>query len=418
VHSHESVLRRQQVFGYTEEELRILIAPMAKNGAEAIGSMGTDTPVAVLSQRPRLLFDYFSQLFAQVTNPPLDAIREELVTSLAGSIGPEQNLLEPSAASCRQIVLPFPVLSNDDLSKIVHVNEDGDLPGFSSVTVHGLYPVNGGGEALRDALDRVRREVSDAIAAGARLIVLSDRDSTEHMAPIPSLLLTSAVHHHLIREKTRTRVGLVVEAGDAREVHHMALLIGYGAAAVNPYLAFESIEDLIATGHLTGLDPVEAVHKYVKAAGKGVLKVMSKMGISTIASYTGAQVFEALGPVAGAGRRVLHRHHLPARRHRPGGRRRGGGRAAPQGVPRQRQRARPPQARGRRRVPVAPRGRGAPVQPGDGLPAAALHPQPAVRRLQAVHLRVDELSARAARCAGCSTSAATGPRCRSTRSSR
>ena len=295
VHSHESVLRRQQVFGYTEEELRILISPMAKNGAEAIGSMGTDTPVAVLSQRPRLLFDYFSQLFAQVTNPPLDAIREELVTSLAGSIGPEQNLLEPSAASCRQIVLPFPVLSNDDLSKIVHVNEDGDLPGFSSVTVHGLYPVNGGGEALRDALDRVRREVSTAIAAGARLIVLSDRDSTEHMAPIPSLLLTSAVHHHLIREKTRTRVGLVVEAGDAREVHHMALLIGYGAAAVNPYLAFESIEDLIATGALTGVEPGEAVAKYVKAAGKGVLKVMSKMGISTIASYTGAQVFEALG---------------------------------------------------------------------------------------------------------------------------
>jgi glutamate synthase (NADPH/NADH) large chain len=295
LYSHESVLRRQQVFGYTEEELRILLAPMARTGAEAIGSMGTDTPVAVLSERPRLLFDYFSQLFAQVTNPPLDAIREELVTSLAGTIGPEQNLLEPSPASCRQIVLPFPVIDNDDLAKIIHVNEDGDLPGFSSVTVHGLYPVNGGGEALRDALDRVRREVSTAIAAGARIIVLSDRDSTEHMAPIPSLLLTSAVHHHLIREKTRTRVGLVVEAGDAREVHHIALLVGYGAAAVNPYLAFESIEDLIATGALPGVTPGEAVKKYVKAAGKGVLKVMSKMGISTIASYTGAQVFEALG---------------------------------------------------------------------------------------------------------------------------
>ena len=295
VYSHESVLRRQQVFGYTEEELRILLAPMAKTGAEPIGSMGTDTPVAVLSEKPRLLFDYFSQLFAQVTNPPLDAIREELVTSLAGSIGPEQNLLEPTAASCRQIVLPFPVIDNDDLAKIVHVNEDGDLPGFSTVTVHGLYPVGGGGEALRDALDRVRREVSTAIAAGARIIVLSDRDSTEHMAPIPSLLLTSAVHHHLIREKTRTRVGLVVEAGDAREVHHIALLIGYGAAAVNPYLAFETIEDLIDAGAMPGVDRREAVQKYVKAAGKGVLKVMSKMGISTIASYTGAQVFEALG---------------------------------------------------------------------------------------------------------------------------
>jgi glutamate synthase (NADPH/NADH) large chain len=268
VYSHESVLRRQQVFGYTEEELRILLAPMARTGLEAIGSMGTDTPVAVLSQRPRLLFDYFSQLFAQVTNPPLDAIREELVTSLAGSVGPEQNLLEPSPASCRQLLLPFPVISNDELASILHINEDGDMPGFSAVKVHGLYPVNGGGEALRDALDRVRREVSTAIAAGARIIVLSDRDSTEHMAPIPSLLLTSAVHHHLIREKTRTRVGLVVETGDCREVHHVALLVGYGAAAVNTYLAFETIEDLIAAGAMPGVDPEEAVAKYIKAAAR------------------------------------------------------------------------------------------------------------------------------------------------------
>jgi glutamate synthase (NADPH/NADH) large chain len=295
VYSHESVLRRQQTFGYTEEELRILLTPMAKTGGEALGSMGTDTPVAVLSERPRLLFDYFSQLFAQVTNPPLDAIREELVTSLSGSIGPEQNLLTPSPASCRQVVLPFPVIDNDELAKLTHINEDGDLPGFSAVTVHGLYPVNGGGEALRDALDRVRREVSTAIAAGARIIVLSDRDSTAHMAPIPSLLLTSAVHHHLIREKTRTRVGLVVEAGDAREVHHIALLVGYGAAAVNPYLGFETIEDMISDGTLTGVDLTTALKNYIKGLGKGVLKVMSKMGISTIASYTGAQVFEALG---------------------------------------------------------------------------------------------------------------------------
>ncbi len=295
VYTHESVLRRQQTFGYTEEELRILLTPMAKAGLEPIGSMGTDTPVAVLSERPRLLFDYFSQLFAQVTNPPLDAIREELVTSLAGTIGPEQNLLTPSPASCRQVVLPFPVIDNDELAKITHINEDGDLPGFSAVTVHGLYPVAGGGEALRDALDRVRREVSTAIAAGARIIVLSDRDSTAHMAPIPSLLLTSAVHHHLIREKTRTRVGLILEAGDAREVHHIALLIGYGAAAVNPYLAFETIEDLIAAGAITDIEPQKAIRNYIKALGKGVLKVMSKMGISTIASYTGAQVFEALG---------------------------------------------------------------------------------------------------------------------------
>ena len=253
IYTHESVLRRQQTFGYTEEELRILLQPMARTGAEPIGSMGTDTPVAVLSERPRLLFDYFSQLFAQVTNPPLDAIREELVTSLSGSIGPEQNLLEPSAASCRQIVLPFPVIDNDELAKITHVNDDGDQPGLAAVTIYGLYPVNGGGEALRDALDRVRREVSTAIAGGARIIVLSDRESTETMAPIPSLLLTSAVHHHLIREKTRTRVGLLVEAGDVREVHHVALLVGYGAAAVNPYLAMETVEDLVRDGALPGI---------------------------------------------------------------------------------------------------------------------------------------------------------------------
>ena len=295
VHTHDSVLRRQQTFGYTEEELRILLQPMARSGAEPIGSMGTDTPVAVLSERPRLLFDYFSQLFAQVTNPPLDAIREELVTSLSGTIGPEQNLLDPSAASCRQIVLPFPVIDNDELAKIVHCNDDGDMPGFSAVVVHGLYPVGGGGEALRDALDRARREVSTAIAAGARVIVLSDRDSTASMAPIPSLLLTSAVHHHLIREKTRTRVGLVVEAGDVREVHHVALLVGYGAAAVNPYLAMETVEDLVRDGALQGVTRDQAQKSLIKALGKGVLKVMSKMGISTIASYTGAQVFEALG---------------------------------------------------------------------------------------------------------------------------
>ena len=353
-------------------------------GMEPIGSMGTDTPVAVLSERPRLLFDYFSQLFAQVTNPPLDAIREELVTSVAATIGPEQNLLDPGPASCRQIALPFPVLDNDELAKIQHVNDDGDLPGFAAVTVHGLYPVNGGGEALRDALDRVRREVSTAIAAGARIVVLSDRDSTETMAPIPSLLLTSAVHHHLIREKTRTRVGLVVEAGDAREIHHVALLIGYGAAAVNPYLAFETIEQLISDGDLH-VDPKVAVKNYIKAAGKGVLKVMSKMGISTIASYTGAQVFEALGLSPGPRRRVLHRHHQPARRHRPGGRRRRGGRPPPPRLPGEPGRAGPPRPGDRRGVPVAPRGRGAPVQPRDGVRPAALHPHPAVRRLQAVH---------------------------------
>jgi glutamate synthase (NADPH) large chain len=285
VYSHDSVVRRQQVFGYTHEELKVIVAPMAKVGYEPIGSMGTDTPIAVLSDRPRLLFDYFQQLFAQVTNPPLDAIREELVTALGSTVGPEGNLLEPGPASCRQVVLPFPIIDNDELAKIIHINDDGDLPGFRCAVIAGLYRVAGGGLALRRALDSVRAQVSQAVEDGARIIVLSDRNTDEVYAPIPSLLLTSAVHHHLIREKTRTKVGLIVETGDAREVHHMALLIGYGAGAVNPYLAFESIEDL----------NVGSVANYIKACGKGVLKVMSKMGVSTVASYTGAQIFEAIG---------------------------------------------------------------------------------------------------------------------------
>ena len=295
VHTTESVLRRQQTFGYTEEELRILVAPMAKSGAEAIGSMGTDTPLAVLSERPRMLFDYFSQLFAQVTNPPLDAIREELVTSLSSHIGPEVNILTASPAHCRQLVLPFPVIDNDELAKILYVNKDGDLPGFSAAKVSGLYDVDGGGAALDARLKEVCAEVSAHIADGKRFIVLSDRDSDADLAPIPSLLLTSAVHHHLVRQKERTMAGLIVEAGDVREVHHVALLIGYGAAAVNPYLAMESVEDLVRRGTITDIAPEKAVRNLVKALGKGVLKVMSKMGISTVASYRGAQVFEAIG---------------------------------------------------------------------------------------------------------------------------
>ncbi|MSO79414.1 MAG: glutamate synthase subunit alpha, partial [Acidimicrobiia bacterium] len=297
VYSHQSVVRRQETFGYTHEELKLLIAPMAKAGTEAIGSMGTDTPVAVLSERSRLLFDYFQQLFAQVTNPPLDAIREELVTSLATTIGPEGNLLEPRPDACQQIELPFPVIDNDDLAKLIHINDDGDRPEFAARLISCLFEVSGGGTALRTALDRIRNEASTAIADGIRIIVLSDRDSSPELAPIPSLLFTSAVHHHLIREKTRTQAGLVVESGDAREVHHMALLSGYGASAINPYLAFESIEDLIAQGlHGLGeMDPNKAVKSYIKAASKGVLKVMSKMGISTVASYRAAQVFEAIG---------------------------------------------------------------------------------------------------------------------------
>ncbi|MEO6473304.1 MAG: glutamate synthase large subunit, partial [Aeromicrobium sp.] len=296
VHTHASVTRRQQVFGYTEEELRILVTPMAKTGLEPIGSMGTDTPIAAISDRPRLLFDYFTQLFAQVTNPPLDAIREELVTSLAGTIGPERNLLEPSAASCRMLQLPFPVIDNDELAKIRHMNRDGDLPGFAVHIVRGLYDVHGGGDALESKLTEICEEVSKAIAEGARIIVLSDRHSDSELAPIPSLLLTGAVHHHLVREKERTQVGLIVETGDVREVHHVALLIGYGATAVNPYLAMESAEDLArAKVLITDVKPEQAVRNLVYSLGKGVLKVMSKMGVSTVASYTGAQIFEAVG---------------------------------------------------------------------------------------------------------------------------
>ncbi|MFF5172146.1 glutamate synthase large subunit [Micromonospora sp. NPDC000089] len=295
VYTHDSVRRRQQTFGYTEEELKILLGPMARTGAEPLGSMGTDTPISPLSTRPRLLYDYFHQLFAQVTNPPLDAIREELVTSLSSTIGPEGNLLDPGPASCRQIVLPYPVIDNDELAKILSIDEDGDLPGFKAVRVSGLYRIRDGGPGIKARLTEICRHVSEAIEDGVRILVLSDRDSNADLAPIPSLLLTAAVHQHLVREQTRTQVALIVESGDCREVHHAAVLIGYGAAAVNPYLAFESVEDMISTGSLVGVDREKAVRNYVKALGKGVLKIMSKMGISTVSSYCGAQVFEAVG---------------------------------------------------------------------------------------------------------------------------
>ncbi len=295
VHTHGSVSRRQQTFGYTEEEVRLILEPMARAGIEPIGSMGTDTPIAVLSERPRLLFDYFQQQFAQVTNPPLDAIREEIVTSLASLIGPEGNLLEPNPAHARQVVLPFPVLDNDELAKLLHINADGDLPGFAAAKISGLYRIDDGGAGLAARLTEILHEIDALIRQGKRFIVLSDRDSSVDYAPIPSLLLCSAVHHHLVRTKTRTMVSVVVEAGDVREVHHVALLIGYGAAAVNPYLALETVEDLARRGELDGISPATATRHVIKALGKGVLKVMSKMGVSTVASYRGAQIFEAVG---------------------------------------------------------------------------------------------------------------------------
>ena len=296
---HDRVVLRQQAFGYTYEELNLLVAPMARTGAEALGSMGTDTPVAVLSERPRMLYDYFQQLFAQVTNPPLDAIREEVVTSLQGTVGPEGDLLNPNEDSCRQIVLSNPILRNAELSKLICVDPDheirGHKHGLRAAVIRCLYPVARGGQGLKEAIDDVRAKVSSAIRDGARIIVLSDRESNESLAPIPSLLSVAAVHHHLVRDRTRTQVGLVVEAGDAREVHHMAALCGFGAAAINPYMAFESIEDMVDRGVIADISSDQAKANYTKAAGKGVLKVMSKMGISTLASYTGAQLFQAIG---------------------------------------------------------------------------------------------------------------------------
>ncbi|MCU1442132.1 MAG: glutamate synthase large subunit [Cryobacterium sp.] len=293
VHPPASVVRRQRTFGYTEEEVRILLAPMARTGAEPLGAMGSDAPIAVLSERPRLLFDYFTQQFAQVTNPPLDSIREAVVTSLKLTLGPERNLLSAGPEHARQVVLDFPVIDNDELAKIQHIDTS---PGSrTTTTIRGLYRFDEGRDALANRITAVCREVDDAIEAGAHFIVLSDRDSNKDLAPIPSLLMIAAVHHHLIRTENRMKVGIVVEAGDVREVHHVALLIGYGASAVNPYLAMETCEDLVRSGFLTGVTPEDAVHNVIKALGKGVLKIMSKMGISTVSSYAGAQAFEAIG---------------------------------------------------------------------------------------------------------------------------
>lgn len=292
-HSSASVQLRQLTFGYTTEELRILLAPMASTGAEPLAAMGTDTPIAALADRPRLLFDYFTQSFAQVTNPPLDAIREELVTSMGTSIGPDGNLLSLDRVPQSHISLDYPVLSNDQLAKIVNLrDEQGEK---YSLKVRGLYRPAGGESELRARLQEICEKVSAAVNRGVRYLVLSDRDSSAAWAPIPSLLLTSAVHHHLLKSSNRTRVSLIIESGDAREVHHIAALIGYGASAINPYLALESVEEMAEQGELSGVDGALASSNLRKALGKGVLKIMSKMGISTVSSYCGAQTFEAIG---------------------------------------------------------------------------------------------------------------------------
>ena len=294
---HETVLRRQQAFGYTQEDLRLLIAPMADKGEEPLGSMGTDTSLAVLSEKPRLLYEYFKQLFAQVTNPPLDAIREELVTDMGSTIGPERNLLVAEPESCRQIKLKYPIIHNEHVAKLRHLPPDSP---FRSTMLSMLFEVSHDGvsqegAAMEHALEDLCRRASDAVTAGFNILILSDRGIGPSKAAIPSLLATAGVHHHLVREGTRTQCALVVESGDAREVHHVALLLGYGAGVVNPYVAFESIDDMIRQGQLTGIDRDKAIDNYIKALNKGILKVMSKMGISALQSYCGAQVFEALG---------------------------------------------------------------------------------------------------------------------------
>ena len=289
--SHETVLQRQQAFGYTFEELRMLMVPMARDGVEAVGSMGTDTPLAVLSDRPQPLFNYFKQLFAQVTNPPIDCIREEIVTSVETTIGTEGNLLNPKPESAHLLELKSFIITNEELSKIRHISQ-GE---FKSVTLPILFKASEGSKGLEASLENLFASADKAITEGVNIIILSDRGINKENAAIPALLAVAGLHHHLIRKGTRTRAGLVLESGEPREVHHFSLLIGYGAGAINPYLAFETVDDMIAQGLLKDIDPKKACKNYVKSAVKGVVKVISKMGISTIQSYRGAQIFEAIG---------------------------------------------------------------------------------------------------------------------------
>tara|TARA_Y100000741_G_scaffold101022_1_gene75069 strand:- start:2708 stop:7264 length:4557 start_codon:yes stop_codon:yes gene_type:complete len=286
-----TLLQRQQIFGYTYEDLKILMAPMAKNGMEPTGSMGTDTALAVLSNRSRLLYDYFKQLFAQVTNPPLDGIREELVTQVATTIGPESNLLNPTSISCQRVKINSPILTNEELSKMSNIS----VSGMKTKKVPILYEVKKGSQGLDQALNRVCAAVDQAIDDGYSFVILSDRGVNDKETAIPALLATAGVHHHLIRNGKRTRLGLILESGEPRETHHFAVLLGYGIGAINPYLAFDSLNDLIQKRYLPQMNQSEAVENFIKAANKGLVKIMSKMGISTIQSYCGAQVFEAIG---------------------------------------------------------------------------------------------------------------------------
>ncbi|MBC7784556.1 MAG: glutamate synthase large subunit, partial [Burkholderiales bacterium] len=292
VPDHDTLLQRQVAFGYTFEDQRIILTPMAKDGVEATGSMGNDAPLAVLSNKPRLLFDYFKQLFAQVTNPPIDCIREEIITSAETRLGSEGNLLHPGPVDCRRVELKWPVLTNEEFAKIRRL----DRPGFKVGVIPILFRVTRGERGLAKAVEELcvisRRMIEDDEVT---VLIISDRGVSREFAPIPSLLAVAALHHYLIREGLRTRISLVLETGEAREVHHFALLIGYGCSAINPYLAFETIDGMIQEQMLLNVAHQAACKNMVKAASKGVIKVMSKMGISSIQSYRGAQVFEAVG---------------------------------------------------------------------------------------------------------------------------
>ncbi|QCB28867.1 glutamate synthase large subunit [Corynebacterium endometrii] len=292
---HNRAVLRQRTFGITEEDVDLIIRPMALTGAEAIGSMGSDTPIAALSARPRMIYDFFAQRFAQVTNPPLDSIREKNITSMFTLLGAQSDVLNPDETAARRLHLDGPIIDNHQLATLIHANDEGKAENFGAAVISGLYPVAHHGKGMREAIARVRREVSAAIADGKTLIVLSDRDSDERFAPIPSLLLTSAVHQHLVAERTRTRASLVIESGDAREVHHLAMLVGFGADAINPYMAFETIDELLMKGQLGELTLDQACANYISAATTGILKVMSKMGIAAVSSYRGAQLADCTG---------------------------------------------------------------------------------------------------------------------------
>jgi glutamate synthase (NADPH/NADH) large chain len=287
----ETLLQRQEAFGYTYEELTKTLEPMAKNSVDPVGAMGNDIPLAVLSDKPQLLYNYFKQLFAQVTNPPIDALREEIITSMRTTIGPEKNMLKPEPENCHQIHIKMPVLSNEELAKLKFIQRDD----FKACILPILFAVQDGSTGLKNALDDLCRRADEAIAGGSNLLILSDRGVDQEKAPIPALLAVSCLHHHLIRKGTRLKASLLLESGEPREVHHFAVLLGYGASAINPYLAFETIDDLIHRGLLAGITYQNAVKNYIKCASKGVVKVLSKMGISTIQSYRGAQIFECVG---------------------------------------------------------------------------------------------------------------------------